>query len=54
MKLTPGVSVSAEFFDVLGASPLLGRTFQAAEDTVGATALGGLSHSLWQEFGIRS
>ena len=51
MKLTPGVSVSAEFFDVLGASPLLGRTFQAAEDTVGPPPSVVLSHSLWQELG---
>ena len=51
MKLLPGVSVSAEFFDVLGASPLLGRTFQAAEDTVGPPPSVVLSHSLWQELG---
>ena len=46
MKLMPGLSVSAEFFDVLGASPLLGRTFQAAEDTVGPPPSVVLSHSL--------
>ena len=51
MKLLPGVSVSAEFFDVLGASPLLGRTFQAAEDTVGPPPSVVLSHSLWQDLG---
>jgi putative ABC transport system permease protein len=51
MKLLPGVSVSAEFFDVLGASPMLGRTFQAAEDTVGPPPSVVLSHSLWQELG---
>jgi predicted permease len=51
MKLTPGVSVSAEFFDVLGASPLLGRTFHVAEDTVGPPPSVVLSHSLWQEVG---
>jgi predicted permease len=51
MRLLPGVSVSAEFFDVLGASPLLGRTFQAAEDTVGPPPSIILSHSLWQELG---
>jgi predicted permease len=51
MKLLPGVSVSAEFFEVLGASPLLGRTFQAAEDTVGPPPSVVLSYSLWQELG---
>jgi predicted permease len=51
MRLTPGVSVSAEFFDVLGASPLLGRTFQASEDMVGPPPSVVLSHPLWQELG---
>ena len=28
LRQIPGISVSAEFFDVLGAKPMLGRTFQ--------------------------
>ena len=51
MQLLPGVSVSAEFFDVLGASPLLGRTFQAGEDTVGPPPAVVFSYSLWQDLG---
>jgi putative ABC transport system permease protein len=51
MKLLPGVSVSAEFFDVLGAKPMLGRTFQATDDAVGPPPAAVLSHSLWQELG---
>jgi predicted permease len=51
MRLMSGVSVSAEFFDVLGAAPLLGRTFRAAEDTVNAPPSVVLSHSQWQELG---
>jgi hypothetical protein len=43
---------SAEFFEVLGAHPLLGRTFQAGEDRPGAESVMVLSHGLWlQEFG---
>jgi putative ABC transport system permease protein len=43
---------SAEFFDVLGARPLLGRTFHDGEDRPGAERVMVLSHGLWQqEFG---
>ncbi|MCH7992530.1 MAG: ABC transporter permease, partial [Gemmatimonadetes bacterium] len=43
---------SAELFEVLGAHPLLGRTFQAGEDRPGAEPVMVLSHGLWlQEFG---
>jgi putative ABC transport system permease protein len=51
MQMLPAVSVSAEFFGVLGASPMLGRTFKAGEDTVGPPPAVVLSHSLWQELG---
>jgi predicted permease len=54
MKLLPGVSVSAEFFDLLGASPMLGRTFRAGEDTAGPPPAVVLSHLLWQELGSDS
>lgn len=44
--------VSAGLFDVLGAPPLLGRTFRAGEDRPGAEPAVVLSHGLWQrQFG---
>ncbi len=51
MRLVPGIAVSAELFDVLGAPPLLGRTFQAGDDLAGAEPATVLSYSLWQELG---
>ena len=43
----PMSAVSAAFFDVLEARPLLGRTFRPDEDTRGAPRVMVLSHSLW-------
>lgn len=44
--------VSAELFDVLGAPPMLGRTFEAGEDRPGAEPSIVLSHGMWErEFG---
>ena len=40
--------VSANFFDVLGTKPLLGRTFVAADETKGADAVLVLSYEYWQ------
>jgi predicted permease len=40
--------VSGEFFDVLGASPALGRTLRAADDMIGAAPVVVLSHGAWQ------
>ncbi len=49
-----GVRVSANFFDTLGIRPMLGRTFQADEDTPGRDRVVILSYALWQErFGGR-
>lgn len=40
--------VSANFFDVLGVKPLLGRTFVDSDDTPGSNAVLILSHKYWQ------
>jgi len=40
--------VSANFFDVLGVKPLLGRTFVAADEAHGADAVLILSYKYWQ------
>jgi putative ABC transport system permease protein len=51
MRLVPGMAVSSELFDVLGAAPAIGRTFRPGEDASGAELVVVLSHSLWQELG---
>jgi putative ABC transport system permease protein len=40
--------VSAEFFDLLGVKPILGRTFRAGEDSLGAEPVLVLSYDFWQ------
>ncbi|MET0650608.1 MAG: ABC transporter permease [Pyrinomonadaceae bacterium] len=40
--------VSANFFDVLGVKPLLGRSFTPADETPGGEAVLMLSHKYWQ------
>ncbi|HZM69793.1 MAG TPA: ABC transporter permease, partial [Candidatus Cryosericum sp.] len=40
--------VSADFFDVMGVRPVLGRTFVAGDDTQGAEAVLVLSYGYWQ------
>jgi predicted permease len=40
--------VSAAFFDVFGVKPLLGRTFRAGEDAMGAEPVLVLSHEFWR------
>ena len=40
--------VSANFFDMLGVRPLLGRTFRKGDDDIGAEAVLVLSHEYWQ------
>lgn len=48
----PCTAVSATFFDVLGARPLLGRTFHPEDDDRSAPRVLVLSHALWsQHFG---
>ena len=40
--------VSANFFDVLGVKPLLGRTFEPGDEVLGGPAVLVLSHKYWQ------
>jgi predicted permease len=43
-----GEFVSSEFFPVLGVSPVVGRTFSAGEDEVGAGPVALISEGLWR------
>jgi putative ABC transport system permease protein len=43
-----GAYVSADFFSLLGVSPLLGRTFQAGEDDANAERAVVISHGFWR------
>src|SRR5689334_10668643 len=43
-----GAAVSADYFNVLGVKPELGRTFTREEDTPGAASVVLISHALWQ------
>jgi putative ABC transport system permease protein len=47
-RLVEGASVTAEFFDVVGVSPTLGRAFSPAIDGPGAPQAVVLSHAMWQ------
>lgn len=53
-RLLSGIAASLEIFDVLGARPLLGRTFQAGEDAPNAAPVAVISYGLWQELGGKS
>ena len=44
----PSARVTANFFDVLGVTPALGRAFRAAEDLPGGDRVAVLSDSLWE------
>jgi putative ABC transport system permease protein len=50
-RLIPGRQVSGELFDVLGARPLLGRSFRPGDDVQGAEPIAVISYGLWQELG---
>ena len=50
-RLIPAVHASHELFDVLGARPVLGRTFQKGEDMPGAEPVVVLGYGLWRELG---
>jgi predicted permease len=48
-ELVQGESVSAGYFGVLGAAPVLGRVFTADEDSIpGAVPVTVMGHALWQ------
>jgi len=46
-RVSTGV-VSANFFDLLGITPVIGRTFVASDDVPGAEAVLVLSHTYWR------
>jgi putative ABC transport system permease protein len=50
-SLLPGVAASAELFDVLGVTPVLGRGFRTGDDVPGAEPVAVLGFGLWQEMG---
>ena len=50
-RLLPGVSATAELFQVLGRPPYLGRGLRAGDDVLGAEPTAVLSYGLWQELG---
>jgi hypothetical protein len=45
----PTAWVTADFFDVLGARPLLGRTFTKAQDTASGEKLAILTYASWRQ-----
>ena len=45
----PGMRVEANYFDVLGVRPQLGRTFLEGEDEAGRDTVVVLSHPLWRD-----
>src|SRR5690349_22466838 len=40
--------ISSDFFAVMGVTPLIGRTFLAGEDEIGATPIAMISEALWK------
>ncbi len=54
-ELIQGARGSADFFKALGVEPIIGRAFQAGEDSPGAARVVLLSYGLWQRrFGSNS
>jgi putative ABC transport system permease protein len=47
-EVVTGVATTANFFDVLGVPPVVGRGFAAGEDELGKNHVVVLSHRLWQ------
>lgn len=50
-RLLVGVASSWDLFEVLGARPMLGRTFKEGEDVPGADPVVVVSYGLWRELG---
>jgi predicted permease len=50
-RLLPGLTITGELFDVLGAKPFLGRGPRIGDDVQGAEPVAVLSYGLWQELG---
>ena len=50
-RLLPGIAVSHQLFDVLGARPMLGAGFQPGDDRPGAEAKVVISNAVWRELG---
>ena len=44
----PTTNVTADFFNVFGVNPLLGRTFRQGEDAAGTSGVCVISYALWQ------
>ena len=53
-RLLPGITSSAELFDVLGARPFMGRTFREGDDLQGAEPVAVISYGLWRELGANA
>lgn len=51
IQLVRGVTASAELFSVLGAQPLIGRTFAPGDDGLHAAPVAVLGYALWQQLG---
>ena len=49
VELAPSARVTAGFFEALGVQPLLGRTFQVADENPGGRRVAILSHHAWRE-----
>jgi len=47
-ELLRGARVTADFFEAVGAGPILGRAFTAEEDLPNRAPVAIISHSLWQ------
>ena len=50
-QLLPGLTITGELFDVLGAKPFLGRGPRIGDDVQGAEPVAILSYGLWQQLG---
>jgi putative ABC transport system permease protein len=50
-RLVQAALGTAELFDVLGVSPMIGPGFRPGDDVVGAAPVVVVSHSLWRELG---